>query len=849
MSQEAAGFGARLRACREAAQLSQEDLATRSGLSLRTIGNLEQGHTRWPHQATVQRLADGLDLRDQARAAFVATLKRRRGRTTSGVTAGKVPGTDLSGAVVPRQLPGVAAHFTGRAAELTVLDALLDRTEGRKHGTLVISAIGGSAGVGKTALSVYWAHRVAERFPDGQLYVNLRGYDPAQPVPAADALAGFLRALGVPGQDIPPGQDERAARFRSLLAGKRILVVLDNAGSVGQVRPLLPGEPGCVAVVTSRDSLAGLVAADGALRMEVGLLPLADALALLRSLIGTKADDDPEATAELTALCARLPLALRIAAELAAARGRAPLRELVAELSAHRLDCLDAGEDRTDVRAVFSWSFRHLPDDAAKVFALMGLHPGAELDVTAAAALAGTTVQQARRALDRLHRASLVQATAPGRYGMHDLLRAYASEQAAARDADGSSYQALTRLFDYYLAGTAAAMDLIFPADAHRRPRITAEAVVVPVLAGPDEARAWLDRERANLVAVVVYSANHGWGRHAAGLAETLRQYLVNGGHLPEAETIYGLALRAARQSGDLAAEARALNSLGAIAIVNGRLGHAVGRFKAALELYRDGGDRAGQGRVLYNLGIAEYHLRNYQSAVGYYRDAVTAYEDARDRLGAATALCSLAGAEIKLGSLDQAADHLELALQVFRDQKDLHHEAEALTGIAELSHQRGQLSQAITLFEQALAIYRDIDQPVGVASTLANLGEVSLRRCDYLQASSYLRQALTLYRQVGYQHGEIFVLRVLAETLHKTGQPAAARAELMTALTLAADTGNTYQQASSYRDLAESYHRDGQDRQARHHLQQALTLFAELSAPEAAHVRSRLSDLNRSPA
>jgi DNA-binding SARP family transcriptional activator len=271
-----------------------------------------------------------------------------------GPGGGTGPGSD---AVVPRQLPGAVPHFAGRAAELAALTAMLDQAGGRTPDTMLIAAISGTAGVGKTALAVRWAHEVADRFPDGQLYVNLRGYDPDQPVTAADALAGFLSALGVAGPDIPAGADERAARYRSLLAGRRMLVVLDNAREVEQVRLLLPGAPDCVVLVTSRDSLAGLVARHGASRLEVGLLPIGDAVALLRALIGGRADADPAAAAALAARCARLPLALRVAAELAAALPASSLADLVCELAGQqRLDLLDAGgEQREEGRAGGLW--------------------------------------------------------------------------------------------------------------------------------------------------------------------------------------------------------------------------------------------------------------------------------------------------------------------------------------------------------------------------------------------------------------------------------------------------------------------------------------------------------------
>jgi DNA-binding SARP family transcriptional activator/tetratricopeptide (TPR) repeat protein len=740
-----------------------------------------------------------------------------------------------AGRVVPRELPASVPHFTGRVGELAALTRLLDEPADAPE----IAIIGGTAGVGKTALAVHWAHQVAGQFPDGQLYVNLNGYDPAEPMSAADALAGLLGTLGVAGTDIPDGTQDRSRLYRSRLVGRRMLVLLDNARDGEQVRPLLPGDPSCVTVVTSRDTLAGLAAADGARRLDLDVLPLADAVGLLRSLIGARADDDPGAAAELAGLCARLPLALRIAAELAAARRPVPLAELVAELKASRLDCLDAGEDRADVRAVFSWSFRQLPDDVAAAFTLIGLHPGSDLDVHAAAALTGTAVIPARRVLARLRRASLIQAAGPGRYGMHDLLRAYACEQAAAGGTDAQRGQALTRLFDCYLTAAAAAMDIVFPAEAHRRPRIPPAAG--PAMRGEADARAWLDAERGNLVAMAVYCAGHGWSRHATDLAATLFRYLMNGSHLPEALTIYGHALQAARRSGDLAAEAEALNGLGGLDMMKGRFRDAAGHYRAALEWYRQCGDREGEGRVLRNLGVTEYQLHSHQSAADYFRHAIAAFGDAGDSVHAARTLADLAAAETELGSLDQAAEHLQRALPSLRAADDQFGEADALERIGELSLRRGRLTQADDFYRQALTIYCRIDLPTGVGTALLKLGEVSLHRGEYRHASDDLRRALALFREAGDQQGEIETLRNLAKALQGAGQPAAARAELAAALRLAAETGNTYQEASAHRDLAESHHCADEDQQARHHWQQALILYARLGAPEADQVQSRL--------
>jgi tetratricopeptide (TPR) repeat protein len=502
---------------------------------------------------------------------------------------------------------------------------------------------------------------------------------------------------------------------------------------------------------------------------------------------------------------------------------------------------LDAGEDRADVRAVFSWSLRRLDENTSAAFALIGLHPCEDLDVHAAAALVGTTADQARRVLERLHRASLIQAAVAGRYGLHDLLRAYSRELGAVRDSDASRQQALTRLFDYYISAAAAAMDVLFPTEAHQRPRIAVTAPV-PDMAGDAGARSWLDAELANLVAVIAHCADHGWPKHATSLAATLHRYILDGSHLPEAQAIYDHVLQAALRSGDVAAEASALHGLGGVRMKRGHFRDAAGHYRAALERYEQCGNPAGQARVLHNLGVTEFQLHNYRAAGGYHRKAIAAYQDAGDSLGAAGALCGLSNVETELGSYDQAAEHLECALAVLRRGDDRHREARALEGIGELNFRRGQLTEAADYFGQALTLYRRIDNPAGVANGLFSLGEVSVRRGEYSEATDYLRQALDVFRQAGDQYGETLTLRTLAVALDGEGHPVAARTELTAALRLAAESGNTYQQAGAHCDLAESHHRAGEDGQAGHHWRQALILYTELGAPEAEQVQSRLS-------
>jgi transcriptional regulator with XRE-family HTH domain len=526
------------------AGLSQQELAVRSGLSIRAVSNIERGRSQWPYRDSLSRLADALGLQETARAEFLAAAPRRR--LASQLASGIINGG-------PRQLPAAVGCFTGRADELAVLNELLTaRPADTASAAVFISAIGGTPGVGKTALANQWAHQVAAQFPDGQLYVDLRGYDPGQPVAAEEALAGFLSALGVPGPQIPADTASRAAAYRSLLAGRRVLILLDNARSAEQVRPLLPGEPGCIVVVTSRDMLAGLVARDGARRILLDVLPLADAVTLLRSLVGPRVDAEPEAAARLAGLGCRLPLALRVAAELAIARPAMSLAALAAELDhPKRLDALEAGGDpATAVRAVFSWSYRHLSPGAARAFRLAALHPGRDFEARAFAALTGTGQQAATRILAELACASLLHPVGNARYGMHDLLRGYAAELAATDDTETGRGEALTRLLDFYLSAAHRAASVLFPADVPTPADEPGDASAV-VTADERAAWTWLDAERPNLAAVAVFASDQGWAGHAVGLSAALYRYLETGGFLTDALAIHGAAARAAARTGD----------------------------------------------------------------------------------------------------------------------------------------------------------------------------------------------------------------------------------------------------------------------------------------------------------
>jgi len=792
------------------------------------------------------REALGAEPGRELQSVHLAILKGERPAAPKG--EGPVPGSASRSAPlrVPAQLPSDVHGFTGRNDELDELDRLLIK-EGDQSTAVVISAVAGTAGVGKTALAVRWAHRVRDAFPDGQLYVDLRGYGPDRPIPAEKALARFLTNLGVAGPDIPLDVDDRAARYRTEINRRRMLVVLDNAASVEQIRPLLPGTPTCSVVVTSRDSLPGLVALHGGCRLDLDLLPLPDAVTLLHKLIGERVEAEPEAATTLATQCARLPLALRVAAELATTRPTTPLADLVRELAdqAQRLQRLDAGGDpRAAVRVVFSWSYKHLPADAARAFRLAGLHPGSDLDVYAAAALTNTSVDGARRSLDVLARAYLVHLTGPGRYGTHDLLRAYACDLANSQDSEADRRTALTRLFDHYLAAAASARDARSPAERRQRPRISPAGSPTPPVADPAAALAWLDAERPNLVAVCTHTAAHGWPGHTIRLATTLFRYLDSGAHFPDALSIHTDARNAASQTGDRAAEAYALANLGVVHMRQGRYEQAAEHYQRALPLFRETGDRVGEARTLTHLGLVSWRQGRYQQAAERHGQALTRYRETGTRVGEANALSNLGLVSWRQGRYREAAEGHRQALILYRETGHRFGEANALANLGVVYLRQGRYEQAADDLRHALTLFRETGNRVGVGYALANLGVVNLRQGCYEQAADDLRHALTVFRETGDRDGEAEALNRMGETLHATGQSEQARAQHAAALALAVETGDRYQQARAHTGLAHTRHAAGEHGLARQHWQHALTLYTDLGVPDADDVRAHLAAL-----
>lgn len=746
---------------------------------------------------------------------------------------------------VPQELPGTVSHFTGRHDELARLSMLLDSARSVQPGTVTISVISGTAGVGKTALAMRWAHQAAEHFPDGQLYVNLRGYDPGQPVTPADALAGFLGSLGLLGREIPAEADERAAWYRSLVARRRMLIVLDNAREVEQVRPLLPGTPTCMTVVTSRDALAGLVAREGAQRLDLDMMPAADAVGLLVALIGERAAANPDAAEALADQCCRLPLALRVAAELAAVRRSVPLAELASELNGHRrLDLLDAGQDpRSALRAVFSWSCRQLDADIARAFRLVSLHPGPDFDRYVTAALTGTTAEEADQMLARLARAYLIQPSGLSRYCMHGLLRSYAHELAAACEGHTGQHLAMSRLLDYYLHAAATTMDTLYPAERYRRPPVPPPCSPAPVLTDKAQAMSWLDTERASLVAVTAHAAGNGSPGYVTQLSAILFRHLNVAGHFHEAVTIHTHARYAAVRLGDRTAEATALSSLGAVEVRQHRIDVAARHYQNALTLYRKSGSLAGQASAQHNLGLVDLYRGRYSRAAQRLHQALTLSRAAGDHLVEAYVLSNLGTIHLQQGRYQQAATQLKQALLMCRRICDRLGMAHVLSNLGAIRLRQGRYQQAASHLGLALAISRDTGYQPGEANALTSLGVMHLRQGRYQEAVDLLQQALAVCAEADDCRHEAQALNGLGEVYLVTGQALNASVKYSSALLLTRQTGDLYEQARACSGLGDANLALGNRARAHHHWQQALILFTRLGAPEGDQVRFRLSE------
>jgi DNA-binding SARP family transcriptional activator/tetratricopeptide (TPR) repeat protein len=696
---------------------------------------------------------------------------------------------------VPAQLPSAVAGFAGRDAELASLDAAMPaiaQARPVQPGTpwvgpaaMIISAVSGTAGVGKTALAVHWAHRVSGQFPDGQLYVNLQGFGPGETaLDPGEVVRRFLDAFGVPVAQIPQGLDAQAGLYRSLLAGKRVLVVLDNARDAEQARPLLPGSPGCLAIVTSRNYLTGLVAADGAHPLALDLLTDAGARDLLALRLGAgRVAAEPEAVGEIIERCARLPLALALAAARAASQPNFPLAVIASEL--RRASCaLDAfqGDDlATDVRAVFSWSYHALSADAAQLFGLLGLHPGPDISVAAVASLAAIPLSRARGLLAELTCMHLLTQHSPGRYAFHDLLRAYAAEQAHTHHSQHARDAAVHRVLDHYLHTSHHAAMLMQP---YLDP-VTLDPPQPGVIAGEPatagDALGWFTAEHATLLAAVHLADGTGFAAHTWRLAWTLTTYLLRRGLWHDHAEAQQTGLDAARRNGDNAGEAQALHGLALGYARSGRLREAYPLSQQALRLFEKIGDHVSQATVHSQLGLVAGALQRPAEALSHSLRALDLYRAAGHRAGQVMVLNDIGYGHAELGNHQEALTYCQQALAAIQDLGERNWEEGTWHSLGYIHHQLGGYRKAVTCYQRSLDLSRELGDRYNEAGTLDDLGDVHRSAGDLAAARRAWAHALRIFDEIDHPDGDRVRTKLFprGNQLHdgRLGQPPGRRA------------------------------------------------------------------------
>ncbi|MET0234579.1 MAG: tetratricopeptide repeat protein [Kibdelosporangium sp.] len=754
------------------------------------------------------RLADELGVRPgvEMREAHLRILQRE----TPTVTTAAPPASRS----IPAQLPADVTGFAGREMQIEALDALVP--EGSQATAVVIVTIEGIAGVGKTALAVHWAHRVRNRYPDGQLYVDLRGYASGAPVRPLDVLSRFLHALGVPAEQVPIDVEEGMGLYRTLLANRRVLIVLDNAGGVDQVRPLLPGSAGCLVLVTSRGRLGGLSAREGAHRLALDGLHPDEAKALLARMIGVdRMRDEPASVADLLDACAYLPLALRIAAANINSGPHAEISAYTADLRRQgRLAGLAVeGDEQGAVQAAFDLSYAQLEPDSQNLFRLLGLVPGSDFSADAAIALTAGTPGEVRRWLGHLVSANLVHPETGDRYKLHDLLAEYAGIRAREDDIG----PAMSRLLDFYLHTAHAATRLLFPDTARLPAPEMGQGVHVPALADETEAIGWLDAERPNLIAAVNWAAGAGPRRYAWLITDALRGYFISRGHGVDGLETCHVALRASRQEGDQLAEASMLDILGLVYYNLSDYQRAITEHNEALALNRKIDNRAGEASSLHNLGRVHSQLGRPAQAASYYSQALTINRETGNRVGEATGLNYIGVAQLSLGRPDQALSWHKQSITLARELGNRYVEARALNGAGLAHWAMGELDNAVQCHLRALATCRQIGDRHGEVTTIICLAETHCDAGRYRRAVVLARTGITQGRQLGERRHEVSGLEIVATAHMRRGHTDIALGHYREALQLARDIEFRYGETSVLIGMSAALRRAG-------HVAEALT-------------------------
>lgn len=738
----------------------------------------------------------------------------------------------------PSQLPGGTSGFVNRLHELARLNEVLER-EGSESLAVGVYLITGTAGVGKTSLALHWAHSVRHRFLDGQLYINLRGYDPGAPVTAEQALHQFLRALGVPAGAIPVALEDRSAMFRSLLADRRVLVVLDNAANPSQVRPLLPGSSTCLVLVTSRNRFSGLVARDGAHRLVLDMLSEDEAIRLLRTVTaGYRENDEANDLAELARLCARLPLALRIAAERASSRPLMLLNELIDDLRDESAlwDALTADQDDESdaVRTVFAWSYRALPEAAARLFRLLGLHPGPEFCLSAAAAIGGIGLSVARKLLDVLIGAHVLEQHAQNRFQFHDLLRIYAAQQAFQHEDSGSRSSAVERVLTWYLHTLANATLVIAPLDR----RITLVPLPADVTPGAFTDRTaaveWYESERANLVAAVRTAAASGRDDIAWQLPVLLRSIYVSQNPFEDWIETSSTGLKAAERIADLAGQGEVLDSLGKAYLQSQRLRQAEECHTRALRLREQIGDRYGEMVSVNALGLLYWRRRRLTSAVERFVQCLHIARSLDDRRWQALAMTNLGGAQFDLMEVSTAVETLSRSVLIYQDVGDRAYEGNALFYLAMAQREHGELDAATESIERALKIAEKDRHVAWEAFWLLELGRIQRARGDAAGSLLSYQRSAVVQRQLSDRNREALALDGAGEAYRELGRADEAEKFHRTAVISFRETADRWSLARALTNLALALKESERPEQAASAEQEAIETLTAFDDPRA---------------
>ncbi|HEV2637647.1 MAG TPA: tetratricopeptide repeat protein [Actinocrinis sp.] len=876
--------------------LTYRELAARTGWSQAAIAEYFTARTLPPtdrFDALIEVLgaAPGelralADARDRAEENQRQAKKRRPAGSDALSPAASGPAV-----VVPRQLPADTALFTGREQELGHLLDVAERTvAGTAPGAVVICAIDGMGGVGKSALAVHAGHRLAVFFPDGQLFLDLYGFaQDAAPRDPGDALAALLGALGVPPGQVPAQVEARAALYRERLAGTRTLVVLDNALDEAQVSPLLPASSGCLVLVTSRRRLKAL---DDAVPLALDVLALEEAVALLRQAARVRDDptDAEDARWEQAAeLCGRLPLALVIAGALLRTGGRAwNLTRLIDRLTPRRPGDELAGytDDTRNLAAVFDLSYRSLPESGQLLFRRLGLLPGSEIDGYAAAALLEVDLGAADLLVQRLADHSLLIGASPGRYRVHDLIRAHASTLAATQDPESERDAAQDRLLHYY-AHTAQSASV--PIARWPRPAPGGPAPAhTPDLTHPDAARAWLRTEYPNLDAAFTLAGIRGLDQYAidlaAGLAEIQRvdgpwnralhvqhaaaqtaehlglpadhataltdlgrvRFLT--GDYPGAVDAHTRALEISRALGDRRREASSLNDLGRVRYMTDEFPGAANAHTRALEISRVLGDRHGEATALHELGRVQYLTGDFPGAVDVFTRALEISRALGDRLGEANALDDLGRVRNLTGDFPGAVDVLTQALEISRELGNRLNEANALNELGRVRYLTGDFTGAVDDLARSLEISQALGNRRGEANSLTDLGRARYLAGDFTGAVDDLTRALELYRVLGSRGDEAVALNFYAATLAAGGQRLRALALYRQALDMNRELNKPDDEAISLEGIGEHHLTTGDPAQGAEHLRQALEIYQRLGMrADTERVQARLDSLTTS--